>query len=575
MHRITHLAILILAATWAALAKADEAVPSQTPSAADADRVARQDEKRILEALSRKISFECADMPIDEAVRQIARAIDCEILIDEKSLSDEGISTDTTVTLKIGEMTAWQMFHFLLEPMLLTWVANDGVLEITTKTHADEVLVTRVHDVHKLCNLLHPLTRDLLFQQRAGKQRPAPPGMMGGMGGGMFSVPAGALSTCLVGQFGGAQPGMPANQVAMGPMSVESILAAMLTQCTSLKWINQDGEGGSIQLGEGCLIVSQSYHGQFEIAGMLQALLKLVEDGGPGKSIAARRIGYPIEEENKIFDALVKPANIRLEADMLNLVIEQIAMSYNLPYWIDLRSLSEEGISDEAQISTRRKMQKVPLGICLKKILEPLQLAWVVDEGVLVFTTQTRADEILFVRFYDISRISKIANMGPDAGVVTILSQSTHGQWKDLDGDGGSARLVSSNHLAVLQSQKVHSEIALLIDDLLKDDLIVPVQPALEIRVYTAPNGETARDLERVIPQLLETSWSARGSIRQAGESLFINQPANVHERIEEILDKLEQSNTRKTPPTTQPKDHNSPQNPQDPIDADKEKSPK
>lgn len=564
MQRISWLTIAILGMASGAITRADEAASVPIASAADAERVARDEEKVILKALSRKISFECVDMSLDKAVERIADAIDCDVLFDEKALADEGISKELTLTLKIGEVTAWQALHFILEPNLLTWVANDGVLEITTRTRADNLLLTRVYDVHKLCRSLEPLTKEML-QQQPRRRKPNPQGVLGGGGmgggggGGMFSVPAVAVSTSFIAQFGGGQAPQAANPVAMVPMSVEAVLAQMIINCTSLKWIDRDGDGGTIQLGQGCLIVSQSYHGQFEIGGMLEALEKLVEGGVPGKSIAAKRTGYPSDEETKIFETLAKPKNIDVEAETLDQVIGEIAKAANLPVWFDIKAMSDEGISVEAPVGLRRKMQKVPLGICLKKILDPLLLAWVVDEGVLVVTTQTRAADMLSVRFYDISRVSKIANEGPASGVVSVLSQSTHGSWQDFDGEGGNASLISSRHLAVLQTQQVHSEIALLIDDLTKDELKVPVEPALELHVYTAPNVETARDLQRVIPQLLESNWAIRGTIKQAGESLFINQPAAVHDRIEEIMEKLEQSNLRKNPPAKEPEEPKTP----------------
>ena len=203
--------------------------------------------------------------------------------------------------------------------------------------------------------------------------------------------------------------------------------------------------------------------------------------------------------------------------------------------------------------SPRRKMQKLPLGICLKKILEPYLLACVVDEGVLVVTTQQRVATMTSISLYDITGVSKISNLDPASGVVSVLSRSTHGTWQEEDGEGGTATLISSKHLAVRQTQQFHAEIALLIDDLTTDDLLVPIDPAFELHVYTAPDVETARDLERVLPQMLDAKWSLRGSIRQAGASLLISQPASVHERLEEIMDKLEKSHLKRNPTVKDP----------------------
>jgi hypothetical protein len=536
------------------LVSAEQDAAHSVPFAADVDRVAREEEKRVLKAMAKSINFKCQNMPLDEALSRVSEAIDCDVVVDLARLEDEGISPNLTVSLSIGEVTVWQTLHFLLEQYDLTWVANDGVLEVTTKNHADNVLVTRVYDVHKLCKSLEPLTREMFARQPRGKQN----NRGGGMGGGgFFSIPATAIAVNLPGQMGGmgGPAGAPvqANQRMIVAPSVEAVLANMIMECTSLKWLVTDGDGGAVQLGQGCLIVSQSYQGQFEIAGMLQALEQLVDGKVQGKSIAARRAGYPLEEDAKIFETLARRTSLTIEAEPVQNVVRKIVSEAGLRLWFDETRISEEGIDLDEPIRLRGKMQRLPLAICLKKILEPFRLALVVEEGVVVVTTDSHAREMNSIRFYDISGISKIANEDPASGVVAVLSRSTHGRWQEFDGEGGAASLISSKHLAVLQTQQVHSEIALLIEDLTKDELQVPVEPTLELRVYTAPNVETARDLERVLPQLLQTIWSNRGSIRQTGESLFVTQPATVHDRLEEVLDKLEESYKRKHPNTKDP----------------------
>ena len=160
-------------------------------TAADADRLARVEEKRVLESLTRRIELECQDLSLDDTLQQLSRLIDREIIVDREKLSDEGISLDQSVSLELGEITAWQTLHFLLKPMNLTWVANDGVIEITTKTHAEELFVTRVYDVQNLCKLLDPLSKDLSARKRRTRVLPggAGTGVGGGGGGGFFSVP--------------------------------------------------------------------------------------------------------------------------------------------------------------------------------------------------------------------------------------------------------------------------------------------------------------------------------------------------------------------------------------------------
>jgi len=547
-HHLAWLTIVVLSLAPGTILRGEEAIDPHERSAADTNRMARDEEKRVIEALSKRVNLVCDETQLAEAVQRLSMMIGRDILIDTTALTEEGISTDQPVTLKLGETTAWQTLHFLLKRLNLTWVAQDGVLEVTTTEKGNQIMVTHVYDVRKLCRLLEPLTKEIFERQRRPKMQG---GMMGG-GGGFFSVPPIEMAPVVIGQMGGMGGGN-AVRPAMVVKSVEAILACMVSECTQLKWEERDGEGGTIQLGQGCLIISQTYRGQFEIAGLLQALENLVDGKIRGKSVAARRLGYPIQEDAEIFAKLAAAKTLELNDDSLTDVLKQIAGETGLRIWIDTHSLSENGINSDEPIGLRRRMQKLPLGICLKKILQPYQCTYVVEEGVLVVTTEEMANQMMSIRLYDISGVSKIGNETSDAGIVRILSQAARGKWQDENGEGGSATLVSSKHLAVLQTQQVHSDIALLLDELTRDELLVPGDPPLEMRIYTAQNVETARDLVRVLPQLVESKWTARGSIRQAGESLFINQPVAVHERLEDLMIKLEESYLKRNPPAKDP----------------------
>ena len=550
MRCVAWLTIVCLNAVFVACVAAETDPNLPEASSADASRAARDEEKLVIQSLSRHITLEFADLPLDEAIQKLSKLIDREFLIDLEKLSDEGISSDQNVSLKLGEMTAWQTLDFLLKPLQLTWVAHDGVLEITTHTHAEELLVTRVYDVRNLAKLLEPLTKEMIARQRRAKPEQ---GGGGNGGGGFFSVPSVAISTGAVGQFGGGFGSRRVDATPVAPKPVEAWLAHVISECLSLKWQDKDGEGGTVQFGRGCLIVSQTYRGQFEIAGFLDALEHLVEGKVAGKSIAARRIGYPAEEDAAIFETLSKPRTVEIQDEALEQVLSQMAREAGIRLWIDRAALSDEGISTDIIISPRRRMQKLPLGICLKKILEPFQLVYVVDEGTLVVTTQARANEMTTIRLYDISRISRIANENSGTGVLSVLSRSTHGKWEQQDGEGGNAVLVSPKHLAVRQTQQVHSEIALLIDDLTSDELVASVDPVLELRVYTAPDFNTARDLLQVLPRMLEKEWAQRGSINQAGKSLLVNQSSAAHDRLDEIMVALDESEKRRNPNSTSP----------------------
>ena len=218
---------------------------------------------------------------------------------------------------------------------------------------------------------------------------------------------------------------------------------------------------------------------------------------------------------------------------------------------IDAPTLADEGISSDQPVKCH--LHKLPLGICLKKLLEPLQLTYVVEEGVLVITTIARADETLSIRVYDISNCHKITKPLSYARLLSTLADLTSGKWLELEGEGGQAELLSSKHLLVLQTQQVHSEIELLIEELSADKTGSPAKSPITLRVYTAPDTETAVDLVKILPRILGNAWiengsADNGSIDQAGNSLLINQTWAVHLKIEKIIDAITMSRRKQNP---------------------------
>ena len=141
----------------------------------------------------------------------------------------------------------------------------------------------------------------------------------------------------------------------------------------------------------------------------------------------------------------------------------------------------------------------------------------------------------------------------PERGILAALVRSTRGRWEEQDGEGGRITFASTKHLVVRQNQNVHTQLQWLFDDLRSDEQVVQMPPALELRVYTAPDTETAVDLKRSAPIMLSQKWDPQGSIHQVGKSLIVNQTSAFHEWLDEIMKALEQSTKRSTSsaPTT------------------------
>ncbi len=87
---------------------------------------------------------------------------------------------DTPITLNIPPVTLRSMLRLILDPLELTYIIKDEVLQITTKDNANEEPIRRVYPVG-----------DLVVPIMSGGGMMG--GMMGGMGGGMMGGMGGGM----------------------------------------------------------------------------------------------------------------------------------------------------------------------------------------------------------------------------------------------------------------------------------------------------------------------------------------------------------------------------------------------
>ncbi|WP_373649142.1 hypothetical protein [Schlesneria sp. DSM 10557] len=527
---------------------------------ADIRKRAHEQEHQVLKSLSRRITLDVKDEPLVDVIRRISRHLDRDILLHSESLADAGIDADQSVDLHLGELTTWQALHFLLEPLALSWTAKDGVIEVSSRDKIEETRITRVYDVRRLSGLLDPISKELPWRNRARHRGVGNPvaemggfggGAIGG-GGGMFNIPSAAIHFITLAQVGmgggvtnGANSGIYGVEdiVPMSPRSVESLLAKVISQFPGMKWEDIDGEGGTVETSPGFLIVTQHYHAQFVIEAFLKTLEQSLEGSVAGQSIPIHRSGYPIEDDNAIFAALSRRQVLEIDHSDLNSVLEMITQEAGIRIRLDRPALANEGISADQEVNIM--LNDLPLGIGLSKILDPLRLAYFVEEGVVVISTKDVAVNHLTLRLHDISNIPPALLVDSEKGLGAILIHSTTGRWYETSGEGGFAALLSSKHLLVSQTQDVQTEIELLVRSLNVGDQNPPSEPELSLRVYTTADMQTADDLVDLLPRIIGNTWSGNGEIHRTGRSLLIKQTTLAHEKIHTIIQTLNRSQER------------------------------
>ena len=96
--------------------------------------------------LNTEIELDFTDQPLSDVVAWFSEQLDDDVDIDTEALTEEGIATDSPVTVQ-GRWPARIAMQLILDPMQLTIGLNHGVIQITTKARAHDRLQAVVYDV--------------------------------------------------------------------------------------------------------------------------------------------------------------------------------------------------------------------------------------------------------------------------------------------------------------------------------------------------------------------------------------------------------------------------------------------
>jgi len=145
-------------------------------------------EQKIIEKLDEPITLEFMDTPLSDVIDFIREVTEVNIVVDRVALDDEGVTTDTPVTINVQNVPLRSALKLLLDPLNLTYLVRDDVLQITSQSEAGQELIHKVYPV-----------ADLVMPIGAGR------GLAGG--GGLFGGGLGGLGG-LGGGFGGLGGGL-------------------------------------------------------------------------------------------------------------------------------------------------------------------------------------------------------------------------------------------------------------------------------------------------------------------------------------------------------------------------------
>ncbi len=107
-------------------------------------------EEKILDALDDETVMEFADVPLNQMVDQIVNRHKIPVWIDEQSLDEIGMGTDTAVNQNLRGISLRSGLNLTLGSLRLTYVIKDEVLKITTPEQAEADLTSRIYPLGDL-----------------------------------------------------------------------------------------------------------------------------------------------------------------------------------------------------------------------------------------------------------------------------------------------------------------------------------------------------------------------------------------------------------------------------------------
>lgn len=443
--------------------------------------------EQIERALNRTVQVDFADSPLTEVVDYMSHLLEINIIVDETALNDEGISTDTPVTLKLEDITASFAWRLMLEPLELTTLVHDDVLQTTTKAAADRILETRVYDVEQMLGVVDDKRINLAELQAQAVHLQEQINVMNSD----TVTYAQRLATWRK-QLEEVQQKIEAHK-SRAVADREMLRRAIIACVDPDTWSESGGPGVIAEVGPkptpaqgavapqrtplpGILVIRQTAEVHQKIEALLADLREQIQPQLANKG--HRPLTTREKNRQAIRQALSKTGPVDFVDTPLIEVVDYLSEIFKIKIVIDEMALNDEGISTDSP--TTLNIDGISLQNILRLTLNPLQLRAVMYGEVLLITTSVRAEELQTVLIHDVSDL----RLEGDFRVLTAMIESTvlPKTWKTSGGasviapfealKGGDAfrgqDLPAKRLLIVRQTEQGHEKVAELLEKLRK-----------------------------------------------------------------------------------------------------------
>ncbi len=113
-------------------------------------KIESEEEKRIRQSLDRQISLHFDNVPLSQVITDIRSKADINVVIDMAGLDEEGVTSDTPVSIDVDGIMLKSALNLLLEPLNLGYMVDNEVLNVTSRLRRQGQLEVETYPVADL-----------------------------------------------------------------------------------------------------------------------------------------------------------------------------------------------------------------------------------------------------------------------------------------------------------------------------------------------------------------------------------------------------------------------------------------
>jgi len=239
------------------------------------------------------------------------------------------------------------------------------------------------------------------------------------------------------------------------------------------------------------------------------------------------------ERIREALDRDVQPAKWQFAETPLRDMVDQARDVLAVPIDVDHRALDEAGIDVDVPITFRA--QAGTARSALRRILDPIDLTWIVRDECLLVTTRDKAAENLAIRLYPIPCGHAPAANSADLSALVDLIQNMVApeRWVVAGGPGAVQPVENPQALVIGQTEEIHEQVEALLRSLhakgleefgVTTDGSAPRAPILRVHpVATAGvRADLAEKLAGLCNESLAEGADSKASVTAVGECLAV-----------------------------------------------------